>query len=98
MKGRPPAAKRAGEVDAANGRESFRCVSHAGTGPPRDSLSSVHAPTRSVRVARPQRLERLAGENLSGSCAPGPVARKHSLAEPIYHAGRPQPVARLADV
>ena len=97
MKGRPPATKRAGEVDAANGRESFRCVSHAGTGPPRDSLPSVHTPTRSVRVARPQRLERLAEENRSGSCAPDPVARKHSLAEPIYHVCRAQPVERLAE-
>src|SRR6266581_6353897 len=43
------------------------------------------------------RLERLAEENRSGSCAPDPVARKHSLAEPIYHLCRAQPVERLAE-
>jgi hypothetical protein len=50
-----------------------------------------------VRLARPQRLERLAEENRSGSCASDPVARKHSLAEPIYHVGRAQTVERLAE-
>jgi len=57
----------------------------------------VHAPTLSVRVARPWHLERLAEESRSGSCAPDPVARKHSLAEPIHHVSRAQAVERLAE-